>query len=185
MRSASLLAAVKSGLQAAAVALPYRSNVITHAQRTEAIRQLDALEQFRQHECRLRRDCGVESNTCASLISIYEIGDCYESISCSTRATTNDSKKGWNRSRQFELVCLSLKFSRRASPNTLHRARIANLAQHRTAKSIATTARPSIRQKRPRKSSGHHKGRRLLDQQQRRAQGKQRCSTPYHRSRRD
>ena len=49
----------------------------------------------------LRRDCGVESNTRASLISIYEIGDCYVSTSCNTRATTNDSKKGWNRSWRF------------------------------------------------------------------------------------
>ena len=83
------------------VALPNSSNVSRHAQRTKPRRQIDALEQFRQHECWLRRDCGVESNTRASLISIYESGDSYVSTGCNTRVTTNDSKKGWNRSWRF------------------------------------------------------------------------------------
>ena len=60
-----------------------------------------------------------------------------------------------------------------ARPKTrLHRAHLHARKARTAAKSIATTARPAIRQKRPAKSSGHHKGRRLLDQQQRRAQRK-------------
>ena len=81
--------------------LPHSSNVSTHAQSTEAIRQFRCLRAVRQDECWLRRDCGVESNTRASLISIYESGDSYVSTGCNTRVTTNDSKKGWNRSWRF------------------------------------------------------------------------------------
>ena len=56
------VAAVKLGLQAAAVSL-CRTAQMYHATRNglKTRRQIDALEQFRQHECWLRRDCGVES----------------------------------------------------------------------------------------------------------------------------
>ena len=79
----------------------------------------------------LRRDCGVESNTRASPISIYEIGDCYVSTSCNTRATTNDSEKGWNRSchQLSVLPTLANSISRRAmTESELHRARFARRA---------------------------------------------------------
>ena len=95
-------AAVKSGLQAAA-SLCCRTAPMYHAT-LNALKQddkIDAFEPIRQQECRLRRDCGVESNTRASLISIYESGDSYVSTGCNTRVTTNDSKKGWNRSWRF------------------------------------------------------------------------------------
>ena len=89
------------------VALPYSSNVITHAQRTAARRQIYVSELVRQHECWLRRDYGRRIQAAASLISIYETGEYYVSISCNTHATTNDSKKGRNLSWHFfELVCL-------------------------------------------------------------------------------
>ena len=57
-------AAVKSGLQAAGVALlPYSSNVITHAQGAEAIRQIDVFERADSTNAGYGRDTGVESTS--------------------------------------------------------------------------------------------------------------------------
>ena len=50
MRSASLMAAVKWGLQAAVALLPYSSNVVTHAYALKQDDKIDFSELIRLHE---------------------------------------------------------------------------------------------------------------------------------------
>ena len=178
MRSASL-AAVKLGLQAGVALLPHSSNVSRHAQRTAARRQINVSEIAESTNAGLQRDCGVESNTRASLISIYENGDCYASTSCNTRATTNGLEKEWNRSRRFELVCLFIfRLGRRASQNAPASRAFVPAQGKNCCNSTVHAARPAIRPQKAPQAALPQRPARLLTLQQ------QRCNTPYPHNRR-
>ena len=73
--------------------LPHSSNVSTHAQSTEAIRQFRCLRAVRQHECWLRRDYGRRIQHAASSRSNLQHGDFYPSSSRNTRTNTTVTKK--------------------------------------------------------------------------------------------
>ena len=146
--------------------------------------RIDVSELLRLHECWVWRDYGRRIQQRRHQNQTYETEICI----CRQVATLVQPrlrrKKAGIAAGVRASVSIHLVFTPRSTNAPASQAHCIG-AQLRVAQSIATTARPAIRQKRPAKSSGHHKGRRLLDQQQRRAQRKQRCSTPSHRNRRD